>query len=95
MYRFSIKGEEWILRFSPQTSVGAEEKQEILTSLLHIEMDLLSYFHGETFMMLDKKFGAIVFIVERIPSFILTVSTIIPVERWYIQDPTLKLFKSM
>ncbi len=94
MYRFSIEGQEWILRFSPQISVGAEEKQAILSSLLQIEKDLLAYSHGEAFMMLDKKIGAIIFIVEKIPSFILTVSTIIPTDHWYIQDPTLKLFKT-
>lgn len=94
MYRFSIEGQEWILRFSPQLSVDAEEKQAIYKSLLHIGKDLSAYSHGEAFMMLDRRIGAIVFMIERIPSLILTVSTIIPVERWYIQDPTLKLFKS-
>lgn len=94
MYRFSIEGEDWILRFSPQISVGREEKNAILNSLLQIGSDLLAISHGESFMMLDKKIGAIVFGVERIPSLILTVSTIIPVERWYIQDPSIKLFKA-
>lgn len=94
MYRFSIEGEDWILRFSPQISVGGEEKKAILNSLLQIGSDLLAISHGESFMMLDKKIGAIVFVVERIPSLILTVSTIIPVERWYIQDPTIKLFNA-
>lgn len=92
MYRFTIDGEEWILRFSPQIAVDAEEKQAIFSSLQQIKRDLSACPHGDAFMILDKKIGAIVFVVERIPSFILTVSTIIPVERWYIQDSTLKLF---
>lgn len=45
MYRFSIEGEDWILRFSPQVIIEAEEKQAILMSLLHIEMN------WQTFLM--------------------------------------------
>lgn len=93
MYRFSIEGDEWILRFSPQIYIEAEEKQVVLTSLLQIGNDLSSYSHGDAFLMFTKKIGAIVFDVERIPSFILTVSNIIPEENWYIQDSNLKLIQ--
>ncbi|MEH7117104.1 hypothetical protein V7128_06720 [Neobacillus vireti] len=86
MYRFSINGEEWILRFSPQVLIEADEKQAILMSLLHIGNDLAEFSHGNAFIMFTKKIGAIVFDVERIPSFILTVSNIIPEENWYIQE---------
>jgi hypothetical protein len=86
MYRFSIEGEEWILRFSPQVIVEADEKQAILMSLLQIGDDLANFPHGNAFIMFAKKIGAIVFDVERIPSFILTVSNIIPKENWYIQE---------
>ena len=86
MYRFSIDGEEWILRFSPQVLIESDEKQAILMSLLHIGNDLAEFSHGDAFIMFTKKIGAIVFDVERIPSFILTVSNIIPEENWYIQE---------
>lgn len=93
MYRFSIEGDEWILRFSPQVFIEAEEKQVVLMSLLQIGNDLSTYSHGDAFLMFTKKIGAIVFDVERIPSFILTVSNIIPEENWYMQDSTLKLIR--
>lgn len=86
MYRFSIDGEEWILRFSPQVVIEAMEKQAILMSLLHIGNTLAGFSHGSAFIMFTKKIGAIVFDVERIPSFILTVSNIVPEENWYVQE---------
>ena len=55
-------------------------------SLLHIGDKLSSYSHGDAFLMFTKKIGAIVFSVETIPSFILTVSNIISDENWYIQE---------
>jgi hypothetical protein len=93
MYRFSIEGDEWILRFSPQIYIEAEEKQVVLMALLQIGKDLSSYSHGDAFLMFTKNIGAIVFDVERIPSFILTVSNIIPEENWYMQDSNLKLIQ--
>jgi hypothetical protein len=86
MYRFSIDGEEWILRFSPRVFIEADEKQAILMSLLHIGDDLANFPHGNAFIMFAKIIGAIVFDVERIPSLILTVSNIVPEENWYIQE---------
>ncbi|PLS03543.1 hypothetical protein [Neobacillus cucumis] len=86
MYRFSIAGEDWILRFSPQVLIEADEKQAILMSLLHIGNDLAEFSHGDAFIMFTKKIGAIVFDVERIPSLILTVSNIVPEENWYVQE---------
>lgn len=86
MYRFSIEGEEWILRFSPKVLIEADEKQAILMSLLQIGNTLADFSHGNGFIMFTKKIGAIVFDVERIPSFILTVSNIVPEENWYVQD---------
>lgn len=86
MYRFSIDGEEWILRFSPQISIDAEEKKAIFMFLQQIGEKLAKFSHGDAFIMFNKKIGAIVFDVERIPSFILTVSSIVPEENWYIQE---------
>ncbi|WP_160721225.1 hypothetical protein [Bacillus sp. USDA818B3_A] len=86
MYRFSISGENWILRFSPQVLIEAEEKQAILMSLMHIGNELADFSHGSAFIMFAKKIGAIVFEVERIPSLILTVSNIVPEEHWYVQE---------
>jgi hypothetical protein len=90
MYRFSIKGEEWILRFSPQLIIDLEEKQAILKSLIEIGNELAVYSHGEAFLMFTNEIGAIVFDVERMPSFILTVSNIIPEENWYAHENLLK-----
>ena len=86
MYRFSIDGDEWILRFSPQVYIDSEEKQTILFALLHIGVDLENYSHGSAFIIFTKKIGAIVFDVERIPSLILTVSNIIHEDNWYSQE---------
>ncbi|MFJ7725622.1 hypothetical protein ACIQXV_05590 [Neobacillus sp. NPDC097160] len=86
MFRFSIEGEDWILRFSPQVFIEEEEKQAVLMSLLQIGDDLTDFSHGNAFIMFTKKIGAIVFDVERIPSLILTVSNIVPKENWYIQE---------
>lgn len=86
MYRFTIDGEEWILRFSPQVLIESDEQQAILLSLLHIGEDVSAFSHGDGFIMFSKKIGAIVFDVEKIPSFILTVSNIIPEDHWYTQN---------
>jgi hypothetical protein len=86
MYRFSIEGDEWILRFSPQVYMDSDEKQMILFALLHMGVKLDNYSHGSAFIIFTKKIGAIVFCVERIPSLILTVSNIIPEDHWYNQD---------
>jgi len=83
MYRFSIDGAEWILRFSPQVYIDSVEKQTIVSALLNINVDLTKYSHGSAFIIFTQKIGAIVFDVERIPSLILTVSNIIPDEHWY------------
>jgi hypothetical protein len=93
VYRFSVEGEEWILRFSPQIIIEADERQEILMSLLHIGEDLSGFPHGNGFIMFSKKIGAIVFDVERIPSLILTVSNIVSEENWYIQNSSIKPVK--
>ncbi|MGG1674727.1 hypothetical protein ACIFOT_03140 [Neobacillus sp. NRS-1170] len=85
MYRFSIDGDEWILRFSPQITIEAAEKQAVLMSLQQISDKLGNFSHGDAFIMFNRNIGAIVFNVERIPSFILTVSNIISEENWYIQ----------
>ncbi|MEH7075490.1 hypothetical protein [Neobacillus drentensis] len=83
MYRFSIDGTDWILRFSPQVFIETDEKQTILSELLTIKGDLVKYSHGCAFIIFTQKIGAIVFDVERIPSLILTVSNIISEESWY------------
>jgi hypothetical protein len=93
MFRFSIAGEDWILRFSPQVFIDATEKQAILMSLLHIGDDLTNFSHGNAFIMFAKKIGAIVFDVERIPSLILTVSNIVPEENWYLQESAVNKLK--
>jgi hypothetical protein len=85
MYRFSINGEEWILRFSPQVYIDSDEKQAIVFALLHMGVNLDNYPHGSAFIIFAKKIGAIVFNVERIPSLILTVSNIIDEDNWYSQ----------
>jgi hypothetical protein len=86
MYRFSIEGDDWILRFSPQVFIDSDDKQTILLALLQMGGDLENYTHGSAFIIFTKKIGAIVFNVERIPSLILTVSNIIPEENWYNQE---------
>ncbi|MBI0576060.1 hypothetical protein IEC97_01700 [Neobacillus cucumis] len=95
MFRFSIDGEDWILRFSPNLQIETDEKQEIMLSILHIGNQLSNFSHGEAFIMFSKKIGAIVFEVERIPSFILTVSNIIEEDHWYIQDTTIQLKRKL
>jgi hypothetical protein len=93
MYRFSLEGDEWILRFSPHVLIESDEKQAIIMSLLHIGKDLSGFSHGHAFIMFTKKIGAIVFEIERIPSLILTVSNIIPEEYWYKQEAAINKLK--
>jgi len=93
VYRFSIEGEDWILRFSPQVLIEADEQQEIVRSLLHIGGDLADFSHGDAFIMFTNKIGAIIFDVERIPSLIVTVSNIVPEENWYIQESDINPLK--
>ncbi|WML45030.1 hypothetical protein [Neobacillus sp. PS3-40] len=86
MYRFSIDGENWILRFTPQIAADAEEKHAILLSLLKGRHKFLPIPNSDAFIMINEKIGAIIFNVKKVPSSILTVSNIIPKEQWYFQD---------
>ncbi|MFT8322209.1 MAG: hypothetical protein ABF649_15020 [Bacillus sp. (in: firmicutes)] len=86
MYRFSIENENWILRFSPHIVLEEERKQAIVKSILQMGKELPTFSHGKSFVIMNKNIGLIVFHVEKIPSFILTVSTIIEKERWYVQS---------
>ncbi|KLV27869.1 hypothetical protein CHH55_15315 [Niallia circulans] len=85
MYRFSIEKENWILRFTPNIVLEEDSKEALVKSILQLGSVLPSFSHGESFVILVKKIGLIVFIVEKIPSLILTVSNIIEKENWYIQ----------
>jgi hypothetical protein len=85
MYRFSIGNENWILRFSPNILLEDESKQAIVKSILQLGKELPTFSHGESFVIMNRKIGLIVFIIEKIPSLILTVSNIIEKEKWYIQ----------
>jgi hypothetical protein len=85
MYRFSIEKENWILRFTPNIVLEEDSKEALVKSILQLGSVLPIFSHGESFVILVKKIGLIVFIVEKIPSLILTVSNIIEKENWYIQ----------
>jgi hypothetical protein len=93
MYRFSIDGENWILRFSPHIFLEQEERREIVNLLIQLGKDLSSFSHGSAFCFFTEKMGLLVFDVERIPSLILTISNMVPKENWYIQkDSQMKPF---
>ncbi|UQZ77146.1 hypothetical protein C2I17_22780 [Niallia circulans] len=85
MYRFSMEKENWILRFTPNIVLEEDSKEAIVKSILQLGSVLPSFSHGESFVIMVKKIGLIVFNVEKIPSLILTVSNIIEKENWYIQ----------
>jgi len=81
MVRFSVEGEDWILRFSPHIQIGKEEKKAIINSLLRLGKGLVTYPHGSSFIIFKEE--AFVFVVERVPSLILTLAAIIRKEHWY------------
>jgi hypothetical protein len=83
MYRFFIGEEEWILRFMPHLQIEMHHKNTIIQSIICLEKIILLYSHGESFMVIDPKIGAIIFNVVKIPSSALSVSNIIPKNRWY------------
>jgi hypothetical protein len=85
MYRFSIDGETWILRFSPHIFLEQEERQEIIRLLIQLDKDLSGFPHGSAFCFFTEKMGLLVFDVERIPSLILTISNVVLKENWYIE----------
>ncbi|WP_445493033.1 hypothetical protein [Niallia sp. 03133] len=83
MYRFSIENENWILRFSPNIVLEDERKQAIVKTILQMGKELPTFSHGKSFVIMNKSIGLIVFNVEKIPSFILTVSNIIERDSWF------------
>lgn len=85
MYRFSQNGEAWILRMIPEASIDFAEKELLVKSLFQIDKDLSLFSHGESFMIVDRNIGAIIYKVEKIPSPILTVCNIIAKENWFLQ----------
>lgn len=86
MYRFSIEKEDWILRFSPNLQIERETKKAIVNFIMQIGKDLSSYSHGESFVIFSESEGVIVFNIEKVPSFILTVSSAVPKDKWYVQN---------
>jgi hypothetical protein len=85
MYRFSIDGETWILRFSPHIYLEQDERREIVSLLIQLGKDLSRFSHGSAFCIFTEKMGLLVFDVERIPSLILTISNAVGKDRWYTQ----------
>ncbi|MGD6845050.1 hypothetical protein ACQCVH_21350 [Bacillus infantis] len=85
MFRFLIGNEEWILRFSPNIELDSEIKQAIYSSLIQLGETFVQSSHGDSFSIIDEQIGMIIFTLEKIPSLILTVSHVVPKERWYTQ----------
>ncbi len=86
MYRFSMDGQQWILRFSQHLEIEDEEKESIIRSVIIGGAKLKGFSHGDSFLLYDKVMGVIIFRIEKVPSCILTVSTIVPKEKWYIKN---------
>ncbi|MGM0899827.1 MAG: hypothetical protein ACQEXB_01730 [Bacillota bacterium] len=85
MYRFSIDGRDWILRFSQHLEIEEKERESIIHSVIK-GPKLKGFSHGDSFLLFDKEMGVIVFNIEKVPSSILTVSTIVPKEKWFIKN---------
>jgi hypothetical protein len=85
MYRFSVDGETWILRFSPHIYLEQDERREIVSLLIQLGKDLSSFSHGSAFCIFTEKMGLLVLDVQRIPSLILTISNAVVKDHWYIQ----------
>jgi hypothetical protein len=95
MYRLSIEKEDWIVRFSPHLAIEKEEKDAIVNPLMNLGNVLSSFSHGDSFIIINEKIGVIICRVERIPSLILIISTIVPKENWFIQtDSTINRYNS-
>ena len=95
MYRLSIEKEEWIVRFSPHLSIDKEDKDAIVIPLMKLGNVLSSFTHGDSFIIINEKIGVVICRVERIPSLILIISTIVPKENWFIQtDSDIKRYNS-
>jgi hypothetical protein len=95
MYRLSIEKEDWIVRFSPHLSIDKEEKDAIVNPLMKLGNVLSTFTHGDSFIIINEKIGVVICRVERIPSLILIISTIVPKENWFIQnDTTITRYKS-
>jgi hypothetical protein len=85
MFRITIEADEWIVRFSPHLSVEKEEREAIVDSLLKLGGKLTRFPHGDSFIIMNEKIGMIVCRVEKIPSLILIISTVVPKENWFVQ----------
>ncbi|EIJ78593.1 hypothetical protein PB1_13584 [Bacillus methanolicus PB1] len=94
MYRFSIGNEDWIVNFSPHIMIETEEREAIVNSLLKMGAVLQSFSHGDSFLIFNKQLEVAVFRVEKIPSLILTIVTIVSNDKWYIQkNGTIRSYK--
>ncbi len=86
MYRLAFEEEEWIVRFSPHLSIDHEEREKIVSPLLNFDKILSSFKHGDSFIIMNDDVGMIVCRVEKIPSFILIISSVIPKQNWFVQQ---------
>ncbi|MBT2754985.1 hypothetical protein [Mesobacillus foraminis] len=86
MYRFSMDGTNWIIRFSPHLQIDDDDKEIIIKSLTELGGKVAGHSHGDSFLFFDQKMGVVVFRIEKVPSFILTVSTIVPKDQWFVRN---------
>jgi hypothetical protein len=85
MYRLLIEGEEWIVRFSSHLSIEAVERDIIVAPLNKFGSTLSKCKHGDSFVIMNENIGLIVCRVEKIPSFILNISTVVPKEKCFVE----------
>ncbi len=91
MFRITIEDEEWIVRFSPHLSIEKEERAAIVAPLQKLGTTLTKFPHGDSFIIMNETIGMIVCRVEKIPSLILIISTVVPKENWFVQtDNTIR-----
>ncbi|MBM4762055.1 hypothetical protein [Bacillus sp. B15-48] len=85
MYRFSIASNDWVLRFTANLELDDDERETIIQSMMYIGPKLGGFSHGDSFIIFDENMGVIVFLVEKIPAFILTVLTVVSEDAWFVK----------
>ncbi|OCA90859.1 hypothetical protein A8F94_03015 [Bacillus sp. FJAT-27225] len=83
MYRIAKRNEELILRFLPKLNLSLPVKEEICKAITAGQPDVSELASTGNALLFLKNLGAVAIDVERVPSLVLTVTAVIPKDRWF------------
>ncbi|WP_043933663.1 hypothetical protein [Bacillus sp. EB01] len=83
MYRIAQKNQELILRFWPKLNLTLNQKEEICRAFTGCNVKISEIASDGSALLFVENVGAVALDVERMPSLVLTVTAVVPKNRWF------------